>query len=83
MRIKEINVMEEYTRVYREQKFTMRWLELQCLFVIAMAVLFAYIAVGIGDFASDRVDTRLLTKTDYKLLSSSIVYCFGVISITS
>ena len=61
----------------------MRWLGLQSLYVLGVALILALIASGIDSFALSRVISGLLHKTGYTLLSQSIVYCFGVIAITS
>lgn len=75
--------MEENSEIYREPKYTMRWLGLQSLYVLGVALILALIASGIDSFALSRVISGLLHKTGYTLLSQSIVYCFGVIAITS
>lgn len=75
--------MEENSEIYREPKYTMRWLGLQCFYVLVVAFILALIASGIDIFAYDRVESGLLHSTRYTLLSQSIVYCFGVIAITS
>lgn len=75
--------MEENSEIYREPKYTMRWLGLQSLYVLGVALILALIASGIDSFALSRVNSGLLHSTGYTLLSQSIVYCFGVIAITS
>lgn len=75
--------MEENSEIYREPKYTMRWLGLQSLYVLGVAFILALIASGIDSFAFGRVESGLLYSTRYTLLSQSIVYCFGVIAITS
>lgn len=75
--------MEENSEIYREPKYTMRWLGLQSLYVLGIAFVLALIASGIDSFASGRVESGLLHSTRYTLLSDSIVYCFAVIAITS
>lgn len=75
--------MEENSEIYREPKYTMRWLGLQSLYVLGFAFILALIASGIDSFAFGRVESGLLHSTRYTLLSKSIVYCFGVIAITS
>ncbi len=75
--------MEENPEIYREPKYTMRWLGLQSLYVLGVAFVMVLIANGIDSFAFGRVESGLLHSTRYSLLSQSIVYCFGVIAITS
>lgn len=75
--------MEENLEIYREPKYTMRWLGLQSLYVLGVAFILALIASGIDSFAFGRVESGLLNSARYTLLSQSIVYCFGVIAITS
>lgn len=75
--------MEENRVIYRGPKYTMRWLGLQSLYVLGVAFILALVAKGIDSFASGRVESGLLHSTGYSLLSQSIVYCFGVIAITS
>ncbi len=75
--------MEGNSEIYRRPYYTMRWLGLQTLYVLIIAVVLALIASGIDGFASSRVDNGLLQGPRYTLLSQSIAYCFGIISITS
>lgn len=75
--------MEENSEIYREPKYTMRWLGLQSLYVLGVAFVLALIASGIDGFASDRVESGLLRSGCYTLISNSIVYCFAVVAITS
>ena len=75
--------MEENSEIYREPKYTMRWLGLQSLYVLGVAFVLALIASGIDGFASGRVENGLLRSGCYTLISNSIVYCFAVIAITS
>lgn len=75
--------MEDDSEIYYEPKYTMRWLGLQSLFVVGVAFFLALIASGIDSFASGRVNTGTLDGARYTLLSQSIVYCFGVIAVTS
>lgn len=75
--------MEENSEIYREPKYTMRWLGLQSLYVLGVAFILALIASGIDSFAFGRVESGLLNSARYTLLSQSIVYCFGVIAISS
>lgn len=75
--------MEENPKIYREPIYTMRWLGLRSLYVLLAAFLLALVAGGIDVFASGRVESGLLHSARYSLLSQSIVYCFGVIAITS
>ena len=75
--------MEGNIENYRKPYYTMRWLGLQTLYVLVVSLVLAIIASGIDGFASGRVDNGLLQGARYTLLSQSIVYCFGVISITS
>lgn len=60
----------------------MRWLGLQGIYVLVLAFVLAVLANGIDGFASTRVDGGLLEAPMYNMLSQSIVYCFGIISIT-
>lgn len=76
--------MEENSEIYKsEHKHTMRWFGLQSLFVLGVAFVLALIANGIDGFASSRFESGLLHGARYTPLSQSIVYCFGVIAITS
>lgn len=75
--------MEEISEIYREPKYTMRWLGLQSLYVLGVACVLALVAGGIDSFALDRVKSGLLHSSRYALLSQSIAYCFGVITVTS
>lgn len=75
--------MEENSEIYREPKYTMSWLGLQSLYVLGVAFILTLIASGIDSFAFGRVESGLLHSARYTLLSQSIVYCFGVIAITS
>lgn len=75
--------MEENPEIYREPKYTMRWLGLQSLFVLEISFVLALIASGIDSFASGRVESGLLHSARYTMLSDSIVYCFAAIAITS
>ena len=74
--------MEQNTGICRKPKYTMRWLGLQSLYVLGLAVVLALIANGIDGFASTRVDDGLLKVRAYNMLTQSIAYCFGVIAIT-
>lgn len=74
--------MEKNLEIYREPKYTMRWLGLQSVFVFGVSLVLALIAASIDCFASSRVESGLLQDTYYTLLSQSIVYCFAVIAIT-
>ena len=60
----------------------MRWLGLQGIYVLVLAFVLAVLANGIDGFASTRVDGGLLEAPMYNMLSQSIVYCCGIISIT-
>lgn len=75
--------MEENYKIYREPKYTMRWLGLHSLYILGVAFILALIAGGIDSFAFGRVESGLFLSARYTLLSQSIVYCFGVIAITS
>lgn len=75
--------MEENSVIYRQPKYTMSWLGLQTIYVLGIAFVLALVASGIDSFAYDRVESGLLHSARYTLLSQSIVYCFGVIAITS
>lgn len=75
--------MEENSEIYREPKYTMRWLGLQSLYALGVAFVLALIASGIDGFASGRVERGLLRSGYYTLISNSIVYCFAVVAITS
>ncbi len=75
--------MEGHPEIYRRPYYTMKWLGLQTLYILVIAFVLALIASGIDGFASSRVDNGLLQGPRYTLLSQSIVYCFGIISITS
>lgn len=47
--------MEENNEIYREPRYTMKWLGLQSLYVLGIAFVLALIASGIDSFASGRV----------------------------
>lgn len=75
--------MGQNPEIHQEPKYTMRWLGLQSLFVLGVAFVLTLVASGIDGFASSRVESGFFHGTRYTLLSQSIVYCFGVIVITS
>ena len=69
--------------IYREPKYTMRWLGLQTLFVLIISIVLALIVSGLDGFALDRAKSGLLPDNNYDYVSQSITYCFAVIAITS
>lgn len=75
--------MEEMNEIYREPKYTMRWLGLQTLFVLGISVVLALIVSGLDDFALGRAESGLLPGNRYDYISESITYCFAVIAVTS
>ena len=75
--------MEENNEIYREPKYTLRWLGLQTLFVLGMSVVLALIASAVDDFALQRQHYNFLPTECYEFLSESISYCFAIISVTS
>lgn len=75
--------MEENCEIYREPKYTMRWLGLQTLFVLGISIVLALIASGLDGFALGRQESGLLPGNRYEYVSQSITYCFAVITITS
>lgn len=75
--------MEENYEVYREPKYTMRWLGLQTLYVLGISIVLALIASGLDGFALGRQESGLLPGNRYEYVSQSIAYCFAVIAITS
>ena len=75
--------MEENYELYKEPKYTMRWLGLQTLFVLGISIVLALIASGLDNLAMGRHDSGLLPGNRYEYVSQSISYCFAVIAITS
>lgn len=75
--------MEEMTDIYREPKYTMRWLCTQTLYVLGISLVLAIIASNLDSFAMGRMHDGLLPHNSYFHISQSITYCFGVIAITS
>lgn len=75
--------MEENYEVYREPKYTMRWLGLQTLYVLGISIVLALIASGLDGFALGRQESGLLPGNRYEYVSQSIAYYFAVIAITS
>lgn len=75
--------MEEMNEIYREPKYTMRWLKLQTFFVLGVSLVLALIASGLDGFALGRSESGLLPGYRYEYISQSITYCFAVIAITS
>lgn len=75
--------MEESNELYREPKYTMRWLGLQTLYVLGISIVFALIASGLDGFALGRQESGLLPGNRYEYVSQSITYSFAVIAITS
>ncbi|WP_305156608.1 inner membrane CreD family protein [uncultured Muribaculum sp.] len=75
--------MEETNEIYKEPKYTMRWLGLQTLFVLGISIVLALIASGLDGFALGRHESGLLPENRYEYVSQSITYCFAVIAITS
>lgn len=74
--------INQINQINQRPKYTMRWLGLQGVYVLVLAFVLAVLANGIDGFASTRVDGGLLEAPMYNMLSQSIVYCFGIISIT-
>lgn len=79
--------MEEYTTMdymntAREPKYTVKWIGLQCLYILVSAFILALVAMGIESFADSRVVDGLLKKDTYSLISQSTVYCFVLITIS-
>ncbi|MDE6276594.1 MAG: cell envelope integrity protein CreD [Muribaculaceae bacterium] len=64
-------------------KYSLHWLGTRCLFLLGIAFVLSMIACGIDSFASSRVDAGLISGPRYTLVANSIVYCFGVLAITS
>lgn len=77
-----IILMEESNELYKEPKYTMRWLGIQSFFILAVSLVLALVAGTIDSFASGRVDSGLLTQSRYAYLSGTIPYCFAVIAIS-
>lgn len=75
--------MKETNEIYREPKYTMRWLGLQTLFVLGISVVLALITSGLDGFALGRAESGLLPGNRYDYISQSITYCFAVIAVTS
>lgn len=74
--------MEENSEIYHEPKYTLRWLGIQSMFVLGVATVLALITSVIDGFASLRFERGLLPEARYSLLSQSLIYCFGIITIT-
>ena len=75
--------MAENLEIYREPKYTIRWLGLQSLFIFGAAFVFSMISLGIDNFALDRSKTGLLSQGHYGIISESITFCFAIIAVTS
>lgn len=75
--------MEQTNEICRQPKYTMGWLGLRLLFIFGMALFMPLLAVGIESLASSRVADGLLGESCFKQLSDAIVYCFGIVLITS
>ena len=69
--------------IYKEPKYTKRWLGLQSLFILGVAFVFSMISLGIDSFALNRSETGLLSQGHYGIISESITYCFAIIAVTS
>lgn len=74
--------MNELPKPYCRPLFTKTRLGGQILFALGAASFLAIIAGSIGWLASGRVESGLLLRASYALLSQSIEYCFGVIAVT-
>lgn len=74
--------MEELSENYYEPRYTMRWLGFSTIYVLALAFVLALVAGVISSYAFDRVEAGLLLRAKYSLLSESVSYSFGIISIT-
>lgn len=75
--------MEETNEIYREPKYTMRWLGIQTLFVLGVSIVLALITCNLDGFAMGRAEGGLLPGNRYEYISQSLTYCFAVIAITS
>lgn len=75
--------MEENLVNYNEPRYTMKWLGFQTLIVICIAFILSIIVSSIDGFAQGRVESGLLEANRYTIISDSLVYCFGIITITS
>ena len=75
--------MEENNGIYYEPRYTMRWLGIQTLIIVAVAFILAVVVSSIDGFAQGRVESGLLAAGDYSIISDALVYCFGIITITS
>ena len=53
--------MEETNELYREPKYTMRWLGLQTLYVLGISIVLALIASGLDGLALGRQETDMST----------------------
>lgn len=74
--------MEDTNELYREPKYTMRWLVLHIVYLLLYALALAVAAHCIDQFALARQNSGLLLQTRYSYLSESIAYCFALFSIT-
>ena len=61
----------------------MQWLGVQSLILLGVAFILAVIVSSIDSFAYGRLQSGLLAEADYNTISDSLVYCFGIITITS
>lgn len=75
--------MEITSEIYREPKYTMRWLGLKTLYVLGISIALALIASALDSFALGRLKSGLLPGNSYEYVSQSLTYCFAVIALTS
>ncbi|MDE5786622.1 MAG: cell envelope integrity protein CreD [Duncaniella sp.] len=68
---------------FNEPRYTMKWLGVQTLIVVSVAFVLAIIVSSLDSFAQGRVESGLLAANRYNIISDSLVYCFGIITITS
>lgn len=64
------------------QKYSLRWLGQQALFILIMSLVMTILTNGIGELAANRQFSGLLTDIKYGYISNSIIYCFAVFMIT-
>lgn len=69
--------------VYDRPKYTMRWLGTHIAYALVLALLAASVAAIIAGFAGSRNSNGMLSQGDYDLVSQSVLYCYGIVAISS
>ncbi|MBD5369388.1 MAG: cell envelope integrity protein CreD [Bacteroides sp.] len=75
--------MEHNDQQVQYPRYTMQWLGVQSLIIVCVAFILAVIVSCLDGFAHGRVESGLLAANSYKIISDSLIYCFGIIVITS